>query len=78
MKLFVRGMLDRLFVVGLAAFLLLGSAIVMVQLWGVISGNGTLTIGITKSLGNTTFYVATVVGLIGYVQSYLHGWKSGD
>jgi hypothetical protein len=78
MKLFVRGVLDRVFIVGLFTFLVLGSIIVIGQLYGVITGNGALTVGIAKSLGKTTFYVAAVVGLIGYVQSYLYGWKSGD
>lgn len=78
MKLFVRKILDIAFVIGLLAFLLLGSAIVAGQLYGVLTGNGALTIGIFKDLGKTTFYIASAVGLIGYVQSYLYGWKSGD
>ncbi len=78
MKLFVRKILDMVFIVGLLAFLLLGSAIVIGQLYGVVTGNGALTIGVAKALGKTTFYIAAVVGLIGYVQSYLYGWKSGD
>jgi len=78
MKLFVRKILDMVFIVGLLAFLLLGSAIVIGQLYGVVTGNGALTIGIFQALGKTTFYIAAVVGLIGYVQSYLYGWKSGD
>ena len=78
MKLFVRGILDRIFVVGLVAFLALGTVIVIGQLYGVITGNGALTIGMAKNLVKTTFYIAAVVGLIGYVQSYLYGWKSGD
>jgi len=78
MKLFVRGILDRVFVVGLVAFLALGSVIVIGQLYGVVTGNGALTIGMAKNLGKPTFYIAAVVGLIGYVQSYLYGWKSGD
>jgi hypothetical protein len=78
MKLFVRGILDRLFVIGLATFLILGSVIVLGQLVGVITGNGALTIATAKTLGKTTFYAATVTGLIGYVQGYLYGWKSGD
>ena len=78
MKLFIRGILDRIFVVGLIAFFALGSVIVVGQLYGVITGNGALTIEMNASLGKPTFYVATVVGLIGYVQSYLYGWKSGD
>ena len=78
MKLVVRGILDRLFVIGLVCFLILGSFIVIGQFYGVITGNGALTVRIVKYLGNTTFYVATVVGLIGYVQSYLYGWKTGD
>lgn len=78
MKLFVRKILDMVFIVGLLAFLLLGSAIVIGQLYGVVTGNGALTIGVSKALGKTTFYIAAVVGLIGYVQSYLYGWKSGD
>ena len=78
MKLIIRGILDRIFVVGLIAFLALGSVIVIGQLYGVITGNGALTIGMSDKLGKPTFYVATVVGLIGYVQSYLYGWKSGD
>lgn len=78
MKLFIRGILDRVFVVGLIAFFALGSVIVIGQLFGVITGNGALTIGMSQNLGKTTFYIATVVGLLGYVQSYLYGWKSGD
>jgi len=78
MQLFVRGILDRIFVVGLVAFLALGTVIVIGQLYGVVTGNGALTIGMAKTLGKTTFFIAAVVGLIGYVQSYLYGWKSGD
>jgi hypothetical protein len=78
MKLLVRGILDRLFIVGLVAFLALGSIVVLVQLGSVIMGNGTWTVEIAKILGNMTCYVATVTGLIGYVQGYLYGWKSGD
>ena len=78
MKLIIRGILDRVFVVGLVVFLLLGSVIVLVQLWGVITGNGAMTIAVEKMLGKPTFYVAPVAGLIGFVQSYLYGWKSGD
>ena len=78
MKLFVRKILDIVFIVGLLAFLLLGSAIVVGQLYGVLTGNGALTIGVFQKLGKTTFYIASAVGLIGYVQSYLYGWKSGD
>ena len=78
MKLFVRGILDIIFVVGLVAFLALGSVIVIGQLYGVITGNGALTIAMTQNLGKTTFYISAVVGLIGYIQHYLYGWKTGD
>jgi hypothetical protein len=78
MKLFVRGILDTVFVIGLVTFLVLGSIIVIGQLYGVVTGNGALTMGMAKSLGKTTFYIAAVIGLIGYIQSYLYGWKSGD
>jgi len=78
MKLFIRGILDYVFVIGLISFLALGSVIVIGQLSGVITGNGALTIGMSANFGKITFYIATVVGLIGYVQSYLYGWKSGD
>lgn len=78
MKLFIRGILDVVFVIGLVAFLALGSVIVIGQLYGVVTADGALTMGMAKNLGKTTFYVASVVGLIGYIQSYLYGWKSGD
>lgn len=78
MKLLVRNILDILFMIGLVGFLVLGSVIVLVQFAGVLTANGVLTTGIFKSLGKTTFVLSAITGLIGYVQSYLYGWKSGD
>lgn len=70
--------LETIFVCGVIAFMLLGSVIVLIQIYCVITVNGALSIYITKSLGKFTFAIATITGLIGFVQGYLNGWSMGD
>ncbi len=74
----LRNILDVLFVIGLALFMGLGTIIVLVQLVGVFSANGALTVNIMQKLGNPTFLIAAITGIIGFIQSYLYGWKTGD
>ncbi|HHW02554.1 MAG TPA: hypothetical protein GXX35_07060 [Thermoanaerobacterales bacterium] len=71
-------LMDILFVIGIILFMLLGSIIVLVQIFGVITLNGSLTINITKVIGNTTFIIASITGLIGFIEGYLHNWKASE
>jgi hypothetical protein len=56
----------------------LGTIIVAVQFYGIIVANGALAINISKALGKPAFIIATVTGLIGFVQGYINGWEMGD
>lgn len=75
---FVKKMLNLLFVFGVLVFMILGSVLVAVQLYGVLTVDGALAINVSKTLGKPTFIVATVTGLIGFVQGYVNGWSAGD
>ena len=75
---FVKKMLNLLYVFGVLVFMILGSVLVAVQLYGVLTVDGALAIKVSKTLGKPTFIVATVTGLIGFVQGYVNGWAAGD
>ncbi|MGH7452393.1 MAG: hypothetical protein ACRENG_13690, partial [bacterium] len=70
--------LDRFFIAALVLFMLSGSIIVAVQLYGILTANGSLTSLIMSLLGKPAFIAASVTGLLGFVEGYLHGWKSED
>lgn len=75
---FLKKALDTLFVCGVLAFMTLGTIIVAVQFYSIIVSNGALAISISKMLGKPAFIVATITGLIGFIQGYVNGWDMGD
>ena len=77
MELF-RKSLNILFVCGVLGFMLLGTIIVAVQFYSVLAANGALAISIAKLLGKPAFAIATITGLIGFIQGYINGWEMGD
>lgn len=71
-------MLDVLFVVGLVAFMGLGTIIVVVQLFAVLTTNGPLATSVSKALAKPACVAASIAGLIGFIEGYIYHWKTGD
>lgn len=75
---FIKKLLNIVFVCGVVSFMTLGTIIVAVQCFGIITTNGALTTGIAKTLGKPAYIIAAVTGLVGFVQGYVNGWAIGD
>lgn len=71
-------LLNIIFVCGVIAFMSLGTVIVAVQAYSVLTANGNLAISINKTLAKPAFVIATITGLIGFAQGYINGWEMGD
>lgn len=74
----LKKLLNVLFVCGILSFMILGTIIVAVQAYSITTANGALAISITKTLNKPAFTIATLTGLIGFVQGYVNGWEMGD
>lgn len=74
----LKKLLNVLFVCGVLSFMILGTIIVAVQAYSITTANGALAISIAKSLNKPAFTIATLTGLIGFVQGYVNGWEMGD
>ncbi len=74
----LKKLLNVLFVCGILSFMILGTIIVAVQAYGIITANGTLAVSIAKALNKPAFTIATLTGLIGFIQGYVNGWEMGD
>lgn len=74
----IKKLVDTLFVIGVVLFMCLGSIIVLVQMFGVVTLNGPLTINIANAISNAAFIIASVTGLIGFIEGYLHNWKASE
>ena len=74
----MRDMLDNLFSITLVVFILLGTVLVALQLVAVVTLNGPLSILADTNLSTPAFVLASATGVIAFILSYLHGWKSGD
>jgi hydrogenase/urease accessory protein HupE len=74
----LRKLLNVLFVCGVLSFMILGTIIVAIQFYSIIVANGVLAVGIAKTLGKPAFAIATITGLIGFIQGYVNGWEMGD
>lgn len=70
--------LNTSFTIGIITFMLLGTVIVVTQLLGVLTLNGPLTINISGVITKITFIVASITGLLGFVQGYIKGWNMED
>lgn len=74
----LRKLLNVSFVCGVLAFMILGTIIVAVQLYSVVVANGAMAVKIMNALGKPAFIIASLTGLIGFVQGYINGWEMGD
>lgn len=74
----VRKTVDVLFVIGVLAFMSLGTLIVIVQSYSILFLDGALAVKIMKLLGKPAFIIASITGLIGFFQGYINGWDMGD
>jgi len=49
-----------------------------VQAYSIAVFNGPLAIKIAATLGKSDFVVATVTGVLGFLQGYINGWDMGE
>jgi hypothetical protein len=70
--------LNVLFVCGVVVFMALGTIIVLVQAYSIVTANGALAVKAMKMIGKPAFIIASLTGVIGFVQGYVNGWEMGD
>lgn len=70
--------LTMLFVALLVTMLALGTVLVLLQLGGLLIGNSDFIIGVSKTLGPVTYWVAAAFGTFTLILAMAHGWKSAD
>ncbi|KUM32548.1 hypothetical protein [Arthrobacter sp. EpRS71] len=70
--------LTMVFVALLVAMLLLGTVLVLLQLAGLLIGSSDFIIGVSKTLGPLTYWVAAAFGTFTLILAMAHGWKSAD
>lgn len=66
------------FKVGLATFLLLGVALVVLQAVGLIIADPGLVSGASSYAGKAMTIIAAVTGILGFVMSYVFPWQRGE
>ena len=74
----LRKCLNAIFVCGVIVFMVLGTVIVLVQIYSIATANGALAVKIMKTVGKPAFVIALLTGIIGFVQGYVNGWDMGD
>jgi len=74
----IKKAINVLFVLGIISFMLMGTAIVLGQLYSVIVLDGKLAIQLKGLLAKPTFFVAAVTGMLGFIQGYVNHWEMGD
>ncbi len=75
---FFKKAIEVLFVCGIVLFMLIGTVIVLVQGYSILVSNGALAISVKATLSRTAFIIATVTGILGFLQGYVNGWDMGD
>jgi hypothetical protein len=70
--------MTMLFVGLLLAMLVLGTVLVLLQLAGLLIGNSDFIIGVSKTFGPITYWVAAAFGTFTLLLAMAHGWKSAD
>ena len=70
--------LTVVFVVLLVAMLVLGTVQVLLQLVGLIIGNGDFIVSTAAAIGPFTYAVAAAFGTITFFVAWAYGWKGGD
>jgi hypothetical protein len=71
-------LVDTVFRLSLALFLLGGVLVVAVQAVALVAGAGSVVEDVVVWVGTPTFVLAGVAGLLGFVLSYLKGWDTAD
>lgn len=66
----IKNVIDVFFVVGLVLFMTLGTAMVLVQLFGVIILKGDLVVKVSDILAKPSCVIASITGLLGFVGGY--------
>ncbi|MEV4176534.1 MULTISPECIES: hypothetical protein [unclassified Nonomuraea] len=74
----MKSLIMILFKAGLVLFLVLGVAVVLLQVAGLVAGSPGLVSGAVSALGMAMTVSAGVTGLLGFVMSYLYHWKTGE
>lgn len=74
----MRKFFDYIFAISQMVFLLLGSAIVVTQMFGVVTLDGQTAEWAKKTLALPAFYASCVTGLTGFVLSYFYKWNLDD
>ena len=74
----LRKFLNTVFVGGIIAFMTMGTIIVLGQMYSIATANGALAVKIMKTVGKPAFVIASLTGIIGFVQGYVNGWDMGD
>jgi hypothetical protein len=67
-----------LFVLLLIAMLALGTLLVALQLFALVTGDGQFVIDAEKTVGPWTYGIAAAFGTLTLVVALAHGWKSTD
>lgn len=65
-----------IFTVTVILFMLMGAAIVLVQLIGIVLGNGAVVLGVSKAIKNLSTEIAAVCGFAGFFAAYLKPKKA--
>lgn len=68
--------LSLIFTVTVILFMLMGASIVLVQLIGIILGNGAMVLGVSKAIKNLSTEIAAVCGFAGFFAAYLKPKKA--
>ena len=72
----MRRALDVAFRISLALFLAGGVLLVAIQAIGIVAGSGSVISEAATRLGPSTYALASICGVLGFVRGYMEGWTS--
>lgn len=71
-------LMTPVFVVLLAAMLIVGTLLVLLQIAGLIGANGAFIVAVADALNPWAFGIGATLGIWTLLLSYAHGWKPAD
>lgn len=71
-------LMTPVFVVLLAAMLLVATALVLLQIAGLLLANGSFVVAVADALNPWAFGIGGALGIWTLLLSYAHGWKPAD
>jgi len=74
----VKNTLRALFVIGVISLVMIGTVIVVAQLYALMILDGALAIRIAQKLAKPACLAATVTGIIGFLQGYVFKISAGE